>query len=187
MNSNIGNITQTAVLTAVLCVFGPLTITLPVSPVPISLANFVIYIFAVLLGTKKSLFGVFIYMLLGAVGLPVFSKGAAGIGYLLGPTGGYLSGFFFCSLGTSLGYEAGEKFFCGNFAKISILVSGMIIGTLICYLIGTVWLSYLNNLDFNAALAAGVLPFIPGDAAKIIIAVLLTTPLKARLKGTLSK
>ncbi len=182
LNSNIRNITQIAILTAVLCVLSPLTVNIPVSPVPISFANFVIYIFAGLLGIKKSIFGVLIYLLLGMAGLPVFSKGSAGIGYIIGPTGGYLIGFLFCSLGTSLGSEIGKKFFNSQILRIIILVTGMVLGTIICYFIGTVWLSYLNKLDFDKALAAGVIPFIPGDIVKIIIAVILIIPIKKRLE-----
>lgn len=182
MKSDIKNITKIALFAAVLCIFGPFTITLPVSPVPISLVNLVIYIFAALFGTKNSLLGFVVYLLLGCVGLPVFSKGNAGIGYAVGPTGGYLIGFFFCSLGTSIGYKIGEKFSDKQIIKIIILISGMAIGTIICYLFGTLWLSYVNNLDFDKALAAGVIPFIPGDIVKIIVSVILITSLKKRLK-----
>lgn len=182
MNSNVKNITQIALLTAVLCVLSPLTIYLPISPVPIALGNFVIYIFAILLGTKKSFMGVIIFILLGAVGLPVFSQGQGGFAYLVGPTGGYLFGYLFCSLGTSIGENIGNRVSDNKVIRTAILVLGMVIGTILCYLLGTIWLSYLNNLDFDKALAAGVIPFIPGDTAKIIIAIILTTPLKSRLK-----
>lgn len=182
MNSNIKNISQIAILTAVLCVLSPLTLTLPVSPIPISLANFVIYIFAIILGTKKALFGIVIYILLGIVGLPVFSKGGSGIGYVFGPTGGYLIGYLFCSLGASLGNEIGQKYFENSIIKIIILALGLIIGTVLCYALGTIWLSYCNNLEFSKALFAGVIPFIPGDLVKIILAIIITAPLKERLK-----
>ena len=182
MTKNVRNLTQIAIFTAVLCVFSPFTITLPISPVPISIINFIIYIFAVILGTKKALFGYFIYVLLGAVGLPVFSHWGSGFGYILGPTGGYILGLLFCCGATAIGMELGEKFFRGKVTRISIIALSMVIGSLWYYIFGTVWLAYLNNLDFYAAVAAGVLPFIPGDIFKIILAVILVAPLKERLK-----
>jgi biotin transport system substrate-specific component len=182
MSSNVKNITQTAIFVAVLCVISPFSLTLPVSPVPISLATFAVYIFSTILGTKKSLIGLVVYMLIGIVGLPVFSKGGSGIGVILGPTGGYLVGYFFCALGSSLGYEAGERISSVRIVRVIILALGMVMGTVICYLFGTVWLSYLNKLNFEAAFAAGVIPFIPGCVIKIVISVILAVPLKNRLK-----
>lgn len=174
MSSNTKNMTHIALMTAVLCILSPLTVNIPISPVPISIANLVIYIFAIVLGTKKSLIGLCIYILIGAAGFPVFSKYASGIGYLLGPTGGYLLGFFSCSLFTSLAAEKTSK-------KL-FLAAGMVIGTIICYIIGTVWLAYVNKMAFFPALFAGVIPFIPGDIAKIIISVLIGPKLKKQLK-----
>ncbi len=182
MNSNVRNLTRIAVFTAVLCVFAPLTLTLPVSPVPISIANLFIYIFAVILGTKRAILGLVIYFLLGSVGMPVFSHWSSGVVYIFGPTGGYLIGFLFCSLGASLGDEIGRKVSRSKYIRTVILVLGMVLGTLLCYFVGTLWLSYLNKLDFYAAVAAGVLPFIPGDAVKIVIAVILTMSLKEKIK-----
>ncbi len=182
MSSNVKNITRTAIFVAVLCVISPFSLTLPVSPVPISLATFAVYIFSVILGTKKSLVGLVVYMLIGIVGLPVFSKGGSGIGVILGPTGGYLVGYFFCALGSSLGYEIGERISKDRVARVIILAIGMVMGTVICYIFGTVWLSYLNKLTFEAAFAAGVIPFIPGCIIKIILSVIVVVPLKNRIK-----
>ncbi len=183
MSSNVKNITQTAIFVAVLCVISPLTITLPVSPVPISLATFAVYLFSIILGVKKSFMGLIVYILIGIVGLPVFSNGGSGVGVVLGPTGGYLIGYFFCSLGSSLGYESGKKLSESMIVKIIASIAGMVIGTFFCYTLGTVWLSYLNKLTFEAALAAGVIPFIPADTVKIIIAGMAAVTLRERLKA----
>ncbi len=183
MSSNVKNITQTAIFVAVLCVISPLSIILPVSPVPVSLATFAVYLFSVILGMRKSFMGLIVYILIGIVGLPVFSNGGSGMGVVLGPTGGYLIGYFFCSLGSSLGYALGKKFSESIILKIAVPMAGMVMGTLFCYILGTVWLSYLNKLTFKAALAAGVIPFIPGDTAKIIIACIVAVPLRERLKA----
>ena len=81
----------TAVMAAVLCVLGPLTV--PIGAVPISLANFVICLTAWLLGPKFGTLSVVIYLALGAIGIPVFSGYGAGLAKLAGPTGGYLVGY----------------------------------------------------------------------------------------------
>lgn len=82
------------VMTAVICILGPLSVPLPFSPVPLSLTTFALYLAIYVLGTKMSLICYFLYLLIGFVGVPVFSSFSAGPAKLLGPTGGYLIGFF---------------------------------------------------------------------------------------------
>jgi len=181
MNTNIKNIAQIAVFTAVMCVISPLSLPLPITPVPVSLATFVIYIFSIVLGTKKSLLALVVYMLIGIVGFPVFSKGGSGIGVVLGPTGGYLIGYFFCALGASIGSQIGDRYSLRIPVKTAILVGGLVVGTFLCLLFGTIWLAYINELDFFAALSAGVIPFLPGDIVKIVISVIVAPPLRRRI------
>ena len=87
-----------ALMTAVTCVLGPLSIPLPFSPVPISLTNFAIFLAIFILGMKNGTISFIIYLLLGAVGVPVFSSFRRGLQVLAGPTGGYLIGFIFLAL-----------------------------------------------------------------------------------------
>ena len=87
-----------ALMTAVTCVLGPLSIPLPFSPVPISLTNFAIFLAIFVLGMKSGTISFIIYLLLGAVGVPVFSSFRGGLQVLAGPTGGYLIGFIFLAL-----------------------------------------------------------------------------------------
>ena len=87
--------TVTALMTAITCILAPMALPIPVSPVPISLTNLVIFFMAYILGTKLSVASYVLYLLLGTVGLPVFSGFSGGVGKLLGPTGGYLIGFIF--------------------------------------------------------------------------------------------
>lgn len=163
----IKSMTFTALTAALLCVVGPLTIPLPFSPVPITFANLIIYICTITVGMKRGTAAVLLYILIGAVGLPVFSRFTSGIGIVLGPTGGYIIGYIFIALITGLFV----KLFKG---KVYMYVLGMIIGTAVCYAFGSVWLYVTNEKvdSFTAALALGVLPYIPGDAIKIIIAAL---------------
>ena len=90
------NMVLMALFIAVTCVLAPLSI--PIGPVPISLTNFVIYFELYFLGWKRGLISYVVYLLLGMVGLPVFSGFAGGVGKLAGPTGGYLIGFILMTL-----------------------------------------------------------------------------------------
>lgn len=153
-------------MTAVICVLAPFSISIPVSPVPISLATFAVCITTYIIGLKRGVLCTFLYLLLGLVGLPVFSGFSSGPGKLFGPTGGYLVGYLFLAL--ICGYIV-DKFR----SKLWLHFIGMIAGVAACYLFGTVWLAYLKHLSFAAALAAGVIPFIPGDIAKIIIVMII--------------
>ena len=83
-------LTTTAIMTAVMCILGPLSI--PIGPVPITLTNLAIYLAMYILGTKRGSAAVCLYLLIGLAGLPVFSGFTGGPGKLLGPTGGYLIG-----------------------------------------------------------------------------------------------
>lgn len=148
-------------MTAVTCVLAPMAI--PIGPVPISLTNLVLYFSLYLIGTKFTLVSYVIYLLLGLVGLPVFSGFTGGPAKLAGPTGGYLIGFLLMI------WIAGI-FITRSNGKKGIDLTGMIIGTAAVYAVGTVWLSVQSGIGFRAALFAGVIPFLPGDAVKIILA-----------------
>lgn len=153
----------TGLMTAVLCIAAPFSIPIPVSPVPISLTNFIIFIAIYVLGIKNGTLSVLIYLILGAAGLPVFSAFSGGPGKLAGPTGGYLIGFLFLALIQGLFLKSFPE-------RKAAPVIGMILGMAVCYAFGTAWLAWQMNQGFAAALGIGVLPYLPGDAVKIIAA-----------------
>ena len=155
-----------ALMTAVTCVLGPLSIPLPFSPVPISLTNFAIFLAIFILGMKNGTISFIIYLLLGAVGVPVFSSFRGGLQVLAGPTGGYLIGFIFLALIMGFALEHFDR-------KLVPTIIGIIIGMAVCYAFGTVWLAKLLSLSFKEGLMMGVIPYLPGDAAKIIIAAIV--------------
>lgn len=155
-----------ALMTAVTCVLGPLSIPLPFSPVPISLTNFAIFLAIFALGMKSGTISFIIYLLLGAVGVPVFSSFRGGFQVLAGPTGGYLIGFIFLALIMGFALDHFDR-------KLVPTIIGMIIGMVVCYAFGTVWLAKLLSLSFKEGLMMGVIPYLPGDAAKIIIAAIV--------------
>jgi biotin transport system substrate-specific component len=159
--------------------FGALTaigalISIPLQPVPIVLSNLFLNIAAALLGGSLGALSQVIYIILGGLGLPVFSGGKAGFGVLLGPTGGYLVGFV---IGAFLIGKLVEQKKTPGFAW---LVFSMAVGLLVIYSVGVLQLSVVAKLSLEKALAVGVLPFLPGDVLKIIAAAMVT--LKTRNK-----
>lgn len=167
--------TLIALMAAVTCVLGPLSFTIPISPVPISLTNLAVYLAVYVLGMKQGTISYLVYLLIGLAGLPVFSSFTGGAGKLFGPTGGYLIGFVFMAL------------ICGFFiekwpTKQYLHFAGMVLGTAVCYLFGTVWLAFQANMGVYAALTAGVIPFLPGDLVKIVIAVIAGSAIRKQLK-----
>ena len=155
-----------ALMTAVTCVLGPLSIPLSFSPVPISLTNFAIFLAIFVLGMKSGTISFIIYLLLGAIGVPVFSSFRGGLQVLAGPTGGYLIGFIFLALIMGFALDHFDR-------KLVPTIIGMIIGMAVCYAFGTVWLAKLLSLSFKEGLMMGVIPYLAGDAAKIIIAAIV--------------
>ena len=146
------------VMTAVTCILGPFAIPIPISPVPISFTNLAVYLTVYVLGMKAGTISYLIYLLLGFAGLPVFSGFTGGVAKLAGPTGGYLVGFIFMAV------IAG--WFIDHFQGNRIAhVAGMAAGTAVCYVFGTVWLAGQLGISFTAGLGAGVIPYLPGDAA----------------------
>ncbi|MDD3221605.1 MAG: biotin transporter BioY [Clostridia bacterium] len=168
------NLALVALMAAVICIMGPLSIAIPFSPVPISFTNLAIYLTVMILGWKLGTLSYLVYLALGFVGLPVFSAFTSGPGKLLGPTGGYLIGFIFMALVSG--------WFVNKFSgKFYMYILGMVLGTLIAYAFGTVWLGYQAGLSFGKALMAGVIPYIPGDIIKIYVGTAVGNEVRKRL------
>ncbi len=165
----------TALMTAVTCILAPLSI--PIGPVPISLTNFAIYLALYLLDWKKGTMSYILYLLLGFVGLPVFSGFTAGLGKLAGPTGGYIVGFLPMAVIAGIVID--------KFKQRWIQIAGMIIGTAICYAFGTAWFCIQANYTVSAALAVCVIPFIPADLIKMVVAMIIGPEIRKRLGTSL--
>lgn len=148
------------VFAAMICVFAPFSV--PVGPIPISLASFAVYI-ASALGAKKGCAAVGIYILIGALGLPVFSGFSGGISKIAGLTGGYIIGYMFCALLSGIIIER-----AGN--KKSAYPMAFIIGTAVLYAFGTAWFMIQSGNGLYESLMACVIPFLIGDAVKIAAA-----------------
>ncbi|MBR0455208.1 MAG: biotin transporter BioY [Firmicutes bacterium] len=166
------SMTSIALMAAVICVVGPFT--LPIGPVPITLAPLAILLSVYILGTKKGTIALLIYLLIGAVGVPVFSGFTGGIGKLAGPTGGYLVGYIIFAL-------IAGWFIHRFYNKVVIQFLGMVLALAVLYAFGTAWLAYSAGMTFGAALAVGVLPFIVFDLIKIVITIVLGRAVRSRL------
>ncbi|MDE6983912.1 MAG: biotin transporter BioY [Lachnospiraceae bacterium] len=183
MNTKTKEITLIGLMAAVTCIAGPLSLALPFSPVPISLTNLAIYFSVYILGMKRGTISYLVYLLLGLVGLPVFSAFTSGPAKLFGPTGGYLIGFIFMALICGYCVDRWNGRFVSSFA-------GMAVGTAVCYLFGTVWLAYQMSSGSEqtfidalpAAFAAGVLPFIAVDLAKMVLSLLIGSQVRVRVR-----
>jgi len=171
-------LTITALTAALCCVLSPVAV--PVGAVPVSLSLFAVYLAAALSGPMRGAAAVAIYIVLGAVGLPVFSGFSGGIGHILGATGGFIIGYIPCAVVTALFVR--EK----NCAAWRYPV-GMTLGTLCCYIFGTVWFSLTTGNTVIHALTVCVLPFVLFDAAKITAASLLCPRLRTALAKLSSK
>ena len=163
---------MTAVMAAVMCVLGPMSI--PIGPVPISFTNLVIYLALYILGWKRGTLSYVVYMLIGMVGMPVFSGYSGGMGKLFGPTGGYIIGFIPMAIIAGIVIDK-----CRNRGA---QLAAMVVGTAVCYAFGTAWFCVQAGYAVGAALGLCVFPFIPGDLAKIVIAMVAGPMIRSRLE-----
>lgn len=128
-----------------------------------------------LLGWKRGTLTVLVYILLGMVGLPVFTGFKSGIAAVTGPTGGYIVGFIFTALIVGLAADRMGK-------RLWVNILFMAIGILVCYLFGTVWFMIAYKVTFVSALTTCVIPFLIPDAVKIAVAAILVNRLKKFVK-----
>ena len=151
-----------------LVVFGSLLLAvsaqfkIPLYPVPVTGQTLVVLLIGMTYGARLGGITIAAYLFEGALGLPVFAGGAAGVAVLVGPTGGYLFGFLLAS--AAMGYLA-ER---GMGRTAASTITAMVIGNCVIYLCGVFWLA--NFTGFDKAVAAGVLPFLYGDALKLFVA-----------------
>lgn len=161
---------------ALISVGAYIAVPLPGTPVPIVLQNLFIMLAAMILGPRWGSAAVALYLCLGALGLPVFSGGAGGLAVFLGPTGGYLAGYLpgvvVMGLVSRLGRRALWKY-----------AAAAVLGMAIVYALGLLRLRAVLDSGWPRALAAGLVPFLPGDAIKIALA----APLASRLSAWLDE
>ncbi|HMA05050.1 MAG TPA: biotin transporter BioY [Methanomicrobiales archaeon] len=131
-------------------------VAIPVGPVPVTLQTFFLLLAAPVM-KRRAIIPAALYLLLGAANLPVFHSGLAGIGVLLGPSGGFLAGFIPAAAVAGFAYGSPSRILRG---------AGLAAGTLVIYVCGVAWLLFSAGLSLPAAVLIGVVPFLPGDILK---------------------
>lgn len=177
--SKIQNLTLIALMAAILCIVGPVMI--PIGMVPMSITNMAIYLSIILLDKKKATIGVVVYLMMGFIGLPIYSGFTGGAGKLLGPTGGYLIGYLVLSWISGKLLEILDK--ANGMKQNSKQIMALGIGTIGLYFVGTIWLMIQSKLTLFTALSVGVFPFVVFDMIKIVVAVYLGNEVKKRLQS----
>ena len=153
--------------------------------VPFTLQTFAVFSVLLLLGGKRGTLSILTYILLGAIGLPVFSNFTGGAGVLLGNTGGYILGFIFMGL-IFLLFE--KLCFSDLFGKKMVMsIVSLLLGLLVCYSFGTAWFMYVymkntGTVGLSAVLSWCVFPFILPDLVKLFLAVILSNRVRPVLK-----
>lgn len=149
-------------------------IFVPIGPVPIVLSNLFVLLAGLSLGPRWGAAATALYLLMGAIGLPVFAGGKGGPAHFLGPTGGYLFGFL---LAAGLTGWVSHRFR----QTLSASILAVILGTLVIYAFGVPWLKAVARLTWTKAFVAGMFPFLLGDALKAAVAVILHRSLRPLL------
>jgi len=139
--------------------------------IPFTMQTFAVCLVMALFGLRRGMWAVLCYILLGAVGAPVFSGFKSGIGVLLGTTGGYIIGFLFTALIVGLATEKLGR-------SLPVLIGSMAVGILVCYAFGTAWFMYVyarktGPIGLGTALGWCVIPYLLPDAIKIALASVL--------------
>ncbi len=143
--------------------------------VPVSLATLGVMMSGLLLGARGGGMAVLVYLLLGAAGVPVFAGFKGGLAVLAGPTGGYLTGYLPCAVLSGLALPGLQKRFGGRCLLAAL-------GAAACIAAGTAWFMHVTGRTLGESLAACVVPFLPGDAAKILLAAFLSPRLRKALQ-----
>ena len=176
-----------AVFAAIISIVGQFSIPLP-GGVPMTLQTLIIALAGAVLGSKKGFWSTVIYILIGAIGVPVFAGWTGGIGAFMGMTGGFLVSFPLIALFTGLGDEIGVRLSASAGARgrkviscVSLLI-GVLVGYVLNYAVGSLWFMAVAQSNLATALTACVIPFIPTSILKAVLVLILGPVLKHSLE-----
>ena len=170
------DIVITALMAALIAVCS--FIAIPVGAVPVTLQTFAVFACAGILGKNRGTISILVYILLGIVGMPVFSGFQSGLSVITGPTGGYIIGFLPAVFVAGLIMQKTDR-------KIPFTVAAFLVGLLICYICGMLWYVYVfssGEADFASAFAVCILPYIIPDVIKLILAAVVSQAVRKRIK-----
>ena len=173
MRTKTAFITHCALFAALTAVFSQ--ISFPAGPFPFSMGLFAVMICGGMLKPLPAFVTQAVYLIIGAVGLPVFSGFRGGIQCLLGPTGGFLIAYPFAAMIVSLCFSAGKK-------RLPLSMLGYASALALCYVSGAAWYSLVSEVNFLSAVTVTVLPFLIPDALKAVCAHIISSLVTARLR-----
>jgi biotin transport system substrate-specific component len=149
---------------ALLILGSRISIPLPGNPVPFTLQTLAVLLVGGALGLRRGAISTVLFIALGVVGVPVFAESRHGLDVILGATGGYLVGFIAASALVGRLAELGWDRHIGGSVGMNL------IGTAVIYLVGVPWLAVVLGVPLDKAIALGLLPFLVGDAIKLLVA-----------------
>ena len=173
MKSSVFPMILTSLCAAIIAVLAQIIIPLPL--IPITGQTLAIGLVVTILGLKHGTYAVLLYILLGAIGLPVFQSFTGGLGILFGPTGGYIIGFIPTAI--VIGFYLKKTRLTFTHALVA-----NILGMLVTLAFGAVWLKYLAELSWTAALLSGIIPFLIVGVIKSILAAWVGVIVRQRLE-----
>jgi biotin transport system substrate-specific component len=153
-------------------------IHVPIGPVPIVLSTFFVILSGLLLGSHWGPTSMGLYLLVGAIGMPVFAGGKGGLAHFLGPTGGYLFGYVLASWITGFISERSP-------GLLILDILAVLLGSLVIYGLGIPWLKLVTQMSWTKTLTAGMVPFLIGDAVKASVAIILARSVRPILRRQL--
>ncbi|MEG2789609.1 MAG: biotin transporter BioY [Romboutsia sp.] len=163
-----------AMFASITAILAQISIPIPFSTVPLTMQVFAVTISGVILGAKKGFISQLIYVMVGAIGIPIFAQMSGGLGIIFGYTGGFIISFPIIAL--LIGYVS-EKY-----EKIPYIMISMILALCINYMIGTIWYSFIAGVSMIEGFIVCVAPFIISDIIKISLATTIGINIKRRLK-----
>ena len=153
-------------------------IYVPVGPVPIVLTTLFVLLSGLLLGSRWGLTSMAVYLLVGAIGMPVFAGGRGGFPHFFGPTGGYLFGYALSAWVTGLVSERSR-------GHLVIEIAAVVAGAVSIYLVGVPWLKGVTQMSWTKAVMVGMVPFLIGDTLKASAALILARAVRPILNRQL--
>ncbi|WP_288221177.1 biotin transporter BioY [uncultured Clostridium sp.] len=171
----IKELTKMSICIAIICISAYIAFPLPFSPVMVTAQTIAINLVALVLTPKQSFLVVILYIFLGVFGLPVFSGGTSGLGKLFGPTGGFILGFLIIT--PLISYLKGKNNSFKRYLSITIFI-----GMIVLYIIGSIFMSIVQNVSIISALSLAVFPFIVGDIFKCFLSSFIAVKLNKVLK-----
>lgn len=178
LNLSIKEMTQIGMCAALMAIFSQLSIPLPFTTVPVTLQIFGLVVLAVIVGSKIGTLSLIVFVILGAIGLPVFANFSGGFGVIVGPTGGYIIGFIIMAF--LIGYASSKR------NKIFLFIAAYI-GVTIDLIIGTLYLKVVTGMTMQGALIAGLYPFIIKDFITVALAVFIGLKVKKSVEHILTR